>query len=346
MKNNVGIIVPYSPNLKPGSTYEKAKLHGLIPALEQAGLVVEEFFYSDKKMTEIEQKLNSKDLVMVWVNPIENGHSRSILDSMLRRLANKGIIVSTHPDTILKMGTKEVLFSTKGLDWGTDVTVYTSKQEMEKKLVQHLKPSVSRVLKQNRASSGSGVWRIELSNHNPQSNDNPYVKVLHAQRNSKEEEVLLSDFIESIQGYFENKGVVIDQEFISPEPNGMIRCYMSQNKVVGFGHQYVKSLLRPKALDEVIESLPRIYFDKNKADYQDLRQLMEHKWIADMQKELGLELSQLPMLWDADFLYRQHDVSEGNEYVLCEINVSSVYPYPETAVTDLVQVVKQVLEEK
>jgi hypothetical protein len=36
-------------------------------------------------------------------------------------------------------------------------------------------------------------------------------------------------------------------------------------------------------------------------------------------------------LWDADFLYGPRTASGDDTYVLCEINVSSVIPFPEQA---------------
>ena len=37
----------------------------------------------------------------------------------------------------------------------------------------------------------------------------------------------------------------------------------------------------------------------------------------------------LPVLWDADFLYGPRTASGDDTYVLCEINVSSVIPFPD-----------------
>ena len=182
----------------------------------------------------------------------------------------------------MKLGTKEVLFKTKSLDWGCDVDVYKTRSDMEKRLPEKLRPNISRVLKQYRGNGGNGVWRIEIARKNRDNSKNPYVKVLHAQRNSKEEVLLLSDFIDRIKEYFEQNGMVIDQEFFSPEPNGMIRCYMSRNKVVGFGHQYVKNLLRPEESND-LDSKPRIYHSKEKAEFQDLREIIEHSWIEQAQ---------------------------------------------------------------
>jgi hypothetical protein len=57
---------------------------------------------------------------LVFVDPIHvpNGRDRSVLDPLLREVAAQGLVVSTHSDLILKMGTKEVLYSTAGMDWG------------------------------------------------------------------------------------------------------------------------------------------------------------------------------------------------------------------------------------
>jgi hypothetical protein len=61
---------------------------------------------------------------MVWVNPLDDGRDRSRLDPMLRDVARAGVWVSAHPDVILKMGTKEVLFRTRDLSWDADTYLY------------------------------------------------------------------------------------------------------------------------------------------------------------------------------------------------------------------------------
>ena len=43
-------------------------------------------------------------------------------------------------------------------------------------------------------------------------------------------------------GYFERGGLILDQAFQPRLPEGMIRCYVSHNEVVGFGQQLIKAL--------------------------------------------------------------------------------------------------------
>jgi hypothetical protein len=50
---------------------------------------------------------------------------------------------------------------------------------------------------------------------------------------------------------------------------------------------------------------------------------------------LGIDVPSLPIIWDADFLYGPRTDSGEDTYVLCEINVSSVYPFPEHAPAEI-----------
>jgi hypothetical protein len=39
----------------------------------------------------------------------------------------------------------------------------------------------------------------------------------------------------------------------------------------------------------------------------------------------------LPVIWDADFLYGPTNDAGNDTYVLCEVNVSAVWPFPDQA---------------
>ena len=80
--------------------------------------------YADDEIQEVREELMQLDGVLVSVNPIQDGRDRTHLDALLREAATQGIWVSAHPDTILRMGTKEVLFRTKDLGWGSDCYLY------------------------------------------------------------------------------------------------------------------------------------------------------------------------------------------------------------------------------
>jgi hypothetical protein len=67
------------------------------------------------------------------------------------------------------------------------------------------------------------------------------------------------------------------------------------------------------------------------APFQALRAKMEGEWTPQMMEVLGIEPDYLPIIWDADFLYGPRAASGEDSYVLCEINVSSVFAIPDEA---------------
>jgi hypothetical protein len=112
----------------------------------------------------------------------------------------------------------------------------------------------------------------------------------------------------------------------------MIRGYLVGERVAGFGHQYVTALLPPPAgTRETPAPPPRRYYGPEKPEFQELKRRLESRWVAEMMAALGLARDELPALWDADFLLGPKDARGEDTYVLCEINVSSVYPYPDEA---------------
>jgi hypothetical protein len=95
-----------------------------------------------------------------------------------------------------------------------------------------------RVLKQNRGNGGQGVWKVELVSE--PAGKVSVVRVLEARRGCVPEELPLVEFITRCEGYFAADGRIVDQPFQSRLPDGMIRCYMGIDKVVGFGHQFIR----------------------------------------------------------------------------------------------------------
>jgi hypothetical protein len=110
-RGDSGAVVP-----APAAT----RFHLIFSALDAAGLATEPILYSEEMAQSVHAHLLSMDGVLVSVNPLDDGKDRSGLDLLLRDVAARGVWVSAHPDVILKMGVKEVLYHTRGLGWGTD----------------------------------------------------------------------------------------------------------------------------------------------------------------------------------------------------------------------------------
>jgi hypothetical protein len=312
---------------------QEYRLSRVFKELAALGIEAEPALYADDVVDQVRAQLLACDGVLVWVDPLFTGRNRTVLDAMLRDVAAKGVWVSAHPDVILKMGAKEVLYRTRHLGWGTDTHLYRAAATLHEEFPRQLQLAGPRVLKQNRGNGGEGVWKVELIS-TPTLNT-PTVRVLHASRSSLPEELPLVDFLMRCEAYFKDDGCLIDQPFQPRLPDGMIRCYMGADKVIGFGHQLIKALIEAPPNSEAATPGPRIMHAASAPEFQALRAKMESDWTPQMMKLLDISANSLPIIWDADFLYGPRDPSGKDTYVLCEINVSSVFPFPEQAPVEI-----------
>ena len=139
------------------------RFHRVFEELAAVGIHAEPAVYDEEFADEVRAQLLQADGVLVWVNPLQDGQkTREALDPLLREVAERGPWVSAHPDVILKMGVKEVLYRTRHLGWGTDTHLYRSAGEFRDAFPARLEQSGPRVLKQNRGNGGQGVWKVEL----------------------------------------------------------------------------------------------------------------------------------------------------------------------------------------
>ena len=293
------------------ATAGSTRLAGMFEALAAIGIQAEPAVYADEMADEVRDQLVGLDGVLVWVDPIVNGRNRSVLDALLREVSARGVWVSTHPDVILKMGVKEVLYRTKHLGWGADTQLYRDARSLHEEFPRRLQVSGPRVLKQNRGNGGQGVWKVE-------SLGDATVRVLHAKRGSVPEELPLGDFLRRCELYLENGGSVIDQPFQPRLPEGMIRCYMSADKVVGYGHQLIKALIPPPPEgpdSPEAQPGPRIMHPADAPPFQTLGTKMESEWTPGMMRVLDIDADVMPVLWDADFLNGPRTASGDDTYV-------------------------------
>ena len=139
--------------------------HGLAPlyaAFEQLPVTLRAVVFEDGAIEEVRDELLALDGVLVWVNPIQDGANRANLDALLLDVASRGVWVSAHPAVIQKLGTKEVLFSTRHVGWSTDTDLYRTPEEFSRGFPSWLHDRNVTVLKQGRGNGGNGVWKVEL----------------------------------------------------------------------------------------------------------------------------------------------------------------------------------------
>ena len=148
--------------------------------------------------------------------------------------------------------------------------------------------------------------------------------------------------LERLAPFFEpgNGGHMIDQAWQPRLAEGMLRAYLVGDRVAGFGHQAVNALYPGRPGEPAPQPGPRLYHGPEVAEFQPLRTRLESGWIELLRERVGLRHDELPMLWDCDFMFGEPGAGDEPRYVLCEVNVSSVSPFPPSAVGPLVRAVQ------
>jgi hypothetical protein len=320
------------------ATADNNRWRDIFAALAALNIHAEPAVYCEEASDEVRAQLLAMDGVLVWVDPLSDGRNRQKLDALLRDVASSGVWVSTHPDVTQKMGVKEVLYRTRHLGWGTDTHLYRSFGEFQDAFPRRLQSAGPRVIKQNRGNGGQGVWKVEAW----QTGET--LTVLEARRGSEPFPIARAEFLDRCAPYFSDGGCIVDQPFQTRLPEGMIRCYMGTDRVVGFGQQLIKALLPPPpegAASPEAQPGPRIMYPATAPAFQVLRRQMETDWTPQMVRLLNIERNTLPIIWDADFLFGPRNAAGEDSYVLCEINVSSVMPIPDQAPAEIARLAKE-----
>lgn len=327
---NIALLYPGDRAARDLADPAASRFAALFDAFATAGVSAEPAIYHPDFADEVQAQLRGVQAVLVWCNPIEGGRRRDRLDALLRSVAEAGVLVSAHPDAILRLGTKDVLFETRDLPFGSDVYRIDSVAQLATALPQRLRQG-ARVLKQHRGHSGIGVWRVE------QTGDGA-LAVQHAERGSAPRRMEWPELAATLAPYFEPSGGghMIDQPWQPRLREGMVRAYLVEDRVTGFGVQAVNALHPDAPLPG-----PRLYHGPELPDFHGLKQRLESTWVTLLCERVGLARQQLPLLWDCDFMLGEATPDDEHRFVLCEINVSSVAPFPPSTIVPLVEAIQR-----
>jgi len=335
----LAIVYPGDSDVRRLATPSNNRFAPLFAAFAERGVEARPAVYNRAQAAGLRDQLLGLDGALVWVNPIDEGHPRDALDAVLREVASAGVFVSTHPDVILKLGTKDVLVDTRDMGWGSDVHRIDTLAQLRAELGARLLDGQSRVLKQWRGHSGIGVWRVQRVPEPTAFGAESRVRARHAPRDSVETEMTFEAFVSLMAPYFDKGGHMVDQAWQPRLTEGMVRCYLVRDTVAGFGLQAVNALYpAPDGDASAAAPVPsqRLYHPPDVPHLQGLKQRLETDWVPALRRTLGISLDELPLLWDCDFMLGDKPPAAEERYVLCEINVSSVAPFPDSAIEPLV----------
>ncbi len=157
-KNKIGIML-YGENGEEKNIFSEPKYKLLAEKIIENNIMVETINYNDSISKQLFEKLIKYKAILVWVNPIEKNMNRKNLDDLLLKVSNEGIYVSTHPNTILKIGTKDVLKQTEKMSWSCNVNVFTTYKQFESGFIKSLEKYGTRILKPYRGNGSKGILK-------------------------------------------------------------------------------------------------------------------------------------------------------------------------------------------
>jgi hypothetical protein len=324
----IGILL-YGLNAQPRNASTEDKYRLLVEKMTERRWEVRTLTYHDSCRETVRREAYACDAVLVWINPFEPQLDRDALDAFLRELAETGVVVSAHPDTILRIGTKDVLVATQALSWSVDTSAYRSAVDFRAQFPTKVRREGARVLKQYRGHSGQGVWKVSAGEPDKfevksASQDEP-VRVLN-------EDAMIEFFGNEV---FARGSHLVDQRWVATMDRGMVRAYLCGTKVGGFGYQEIVALHPATPGADFTRRQPsrRYYYTEDCFLFQGLRERLEKEWIPALRSLMAMRAEAFPVLWDADFFLG--DPPEP-EFILCEINASCVSPFPESAITPLI----------
>ncbi|MCT4630477.1 Cj0069 family protein [Winogradskyella sp.] len=293
----------------------------IIDSLKDRGWSAEIIFYKDEDRGEIyRHTIEKADAYISRVNP-GNLVSETGYFQMLRELVNNGVEGLPHPDAMIAYGAKNSVEKLKGSDIvPDDVYTYYDFDTLKEAFPKSLKNGV-RVIKQNRGSTGEGIWRVEVLNADKYKSKIPLdakLKLTEARDNHTEEKTL-QEFLEYCIKYLEgDNGMLLDMPFLERIKEGEIRVLMLREKVVNIVHK--KPAEGKDAFSATLFSGAKYRYDKPD-QWPELVNAVE-KSLPTIQKRLGNY--DLPLIWTADFILDTDKKTGKDKYVLGEINASCV----------------------
>ena len=319
MKKNIVFFEVRGGSDKGEDGYRKDTMP-MVNALKEKGWGAEVIFFEVGKKDEIYAFVKGNfDGYVSRINP-GNLKEENEYFAMLRRLCDDGLVGMSHPDAMMKYGAKDALTKLAGTklvpqDTYAYYDIAAFKQNFPKSLAKG-----ERVLKQNRGSTGEGIWRVRLADealYGSVLSDETAIICTEAKDNHSEQRKL-GEFMDFCEQYIVgDNGMLVDMTFLPRIKEGEIRLLMLYDKPVNVVHK--KPAEGGDAFSATLFSGAKYRYDKPE-QWQSLVDMFLSELPA-VRARLGNY--DLPLIWTADFIL-DTDASGADKYVLGEINCSCV----------------------
>ena len=332
----------------------------------KTGNVCIPFFYASEKYKAQSGVVKCFDGVIVRINPGQlSPVDQAQFDGLMRECIQLGIPVWSSPDVQIQMGAKDALVKIAHLNCGLpDTLAYYSEGEF----IEGFKKTMAyqpRVIKQNRGSSGEGIWIIKLRDQeycahfgDAVCEDDWVLDMMEANDNHQEFHTV-REFIEwcvhgraggnsdswtsSGSGAYMAGGKVaggqlVDQRFCPRIVEGEVRVLTSGATCLQMIHK--------KPMEGGISAVlgtgsTYTFYGPDEPKYADLKHKLFVEDLPKIMPALGLEGEPFPIVWTTDMIpYTGDDGTD--QYTVGEFNCSCVgiskfqaCAYPDKGIHDI-----------
>ncbi len=322
MKKNV-IFIEAPGGSDKGPDGHRRDTMPMVNAVRAQGWQAEAIFYTDDKRDEILQYIvDNFDAYVPRVNPGTIPSGEQLFFEMLRKASDAGVIGMPHPDAMIGYGAKDALVRLRDTDLVPSNTfAYYTLEELKENFPSSLSQG-ERVLKQNRGSTGEGIWRVAIADERPHRPGDVLpldtaIKCTEAVDNHVEMRQL-GEFMDFCNQYLAgDEGMMVDMPFMPRIKEGEIRILLVGHNPIFVVHK--KPAESEDAFSATLFSGARYRYDAP-ADWPDLIQLFKENVDVITAKLGGWNI---PLIWTADFML-DWDEAGNDKYVLGEINCSCV----------------------
>lgn len=295
----------------------------ILQAIQNKGWHCEVVYFREQWAEEIYDYCQNRfDAYISRINPGSLLHGEKKYFETLCRLSDAGLVGMSHPDAMRNFGAKDALVKLAQTSLVPDDTyAYYTVEEFK----QNFPRSISygeRVLKQNRGSTGEGIWRVQIAESiDYRAGDSlplgTKLKCTEAVDNHVEYRTL-GEFMDFCEQYIVgDAGMLVDMRFMPRIKEGEIRILMVGDKPIFVVHK--KPADAEDAFSATLFSGAKYTYDKPEK-WGELMTLFNNALPTISKKLGGLDI---PLIWTADFML-DWDENGNDTYVLGEINCSCV----------------------
>lgn len=295
----------------------------ILHAIEKKGWTGEVVYFRDEWKDVIYDYAKDKaDGYISRINPGNLPNGEKIYFETLRKLSDASLVGMSTPDAMINFGAKDALVKLASTDLVPDDTyAYYTIEEFKKTFpisISHRE----RVLKQNRGSTGEGIWRVVVVDERPYKAGDTLpldtkLKCTEAVDNHVEYHEL-GDFMTFCEQYIVgDNGMLVDMPFMPRIKEGEIRILMVGPNPIFVVHK--KPAEGADSFSATLFSGAKYTYD-DPEKWPDLIQLLNDSLPMISEKVGGFDI---PLIWTADFML-DWDENKNDKYVLGEINCSCV----------------------